>query len=42
MVFAAYGSALSRSPTEEGELTKLSSSPSKRVPYAQQERLPPW
>merc|ERR1719253_904165 len=37
----AYGSALSRTSTEEGELSKLADPP-KRVPYSQQQRLPPW
>ena len=37
----AYGSALSRSPTEEGELSNAAAKPT-RVPYSQQQRLPPW
>jgi len=45
VVMVAYGSALSRASTAEGELSKLGdadSSPSKRVPYSKQQRLPPW
>jgi len=40
MVIAAYGSVMSRTSTEEGD---LSSMPTKStMPYSQQERLPPW
>ena len=41
----AYGSALSRTNTEEGSLEKLNTTeqpPPKRMPYSQQQRLPPW
>jgi len=42
MVFTAYGSALSRNATDEGGLEKMSTKEESKVPYSQQQRLPPW
>jgi len=39
MPIAAYGSALSRTGTEQTELSEMDA---KAIPYSQQERLPPW
>ena len=36
----AYGSALSRNNSEASDLDQMS--PNKRIPYSQQQRLPPW
>merc|ERR1719378_961000 len=42
MVMTAYGSAMSRSATDEGRLDSHSGKEESKVPYAQQQRLPPW
>jgi len=42
MPLAAYGSAFSQTPSQEAELAALAKKPESRIPYKDQQRLPPW
>jgi len=42
MVMTAYGSAMSRTATDEGSLNTANMKEESRVPYSEQQRLPPW